>query len=142
VLSAGKFFNEFKDENDIYTRQIKIALKLSQCRGIGRIILIDGHLSFLKNHTLFEVPFAAIEIVRPDGIVVVIDDCEIIAERRRGDKNRIREHLEPDRLGQWQKLECSLASRYAKRLSVPCKEVTASDISHFMSTIKDLALTA
>lgn len=140
--SAGELVRKVDHIKDPLLRQIKLGEVLAQLGENERAVAIDGHLVLPADTGFFEVPFEALAALNPSALIVITDDCQLIAERRAKDLTRLRGQLSTDLLGDWQRRECFQALSYAARLGVPYREVSGSDTPRFLETLALLIASA
>ncbi|MBF0429187.1 MAG: AAA family ATPase [Magnetococcales bacterium] len=135
-LSAGKLAQKIEHEQDPNLRQLELGKMLARYRVSGSTLIVDGHLVFPKEGGFFDVPLDAVAALHPNAIIVVVDDCQMIANRRKNDQVRGRETIATPHLKKWQDREICLAIDYAKRLGIPSQTISARDTERFINVLE------
>ncbi|MFJ7436083.1 ATP-binding protein [Methylorubrum thiocyanatum] len=99
-------------------------------------ILFDGHNLIDAGDQIIEVPFEIIASLRPDGMIFVRSDADVIRQRRSLDLDRERPVRDTVTLEQHQQRGISLARDHAEALGVPIAIIEAGDELAFLHALE------
>tara|TARA_R110002012_G_scaffold77840_4_gene198348 strand:+ start:21092 stop:21547 length:456 start_codon:yes stop_codon:yes gene_type:complete len=99
------------------------------------LILLDAHSLMLVDGKLFKVPNHVIDAIKPNGLVFIKADPDIILRRRSGRGDSGASDLESEELGQMQLMALQAVEDYALAFNLPLSIVEADQPKDFSAAI-------
>ncbi|MCM1493660.1 MAG: ATP-binding protein [Muribaculaceae bacterium] len=131
----GKSFSADKFVSEIDDNQVLLLDAINELRQADEEFILDGHFCLLnKNGVITRIPMETYILLKPDTMILLLENSKIIAERRLQ-----RDGIQQDEriIADFQDAEKVYAVEIAKQLNIPL-EISggASDLERIVEIIK------
>lgn len=132
----NKGFLTDKFVSDIDDNQLLLIEAIDELRQKQEEFILDGHFCLLDAYgKVTRIPYNTFELLKPDAIILLTENPDIIAERRFQRDNIIQDICE---IREFQEAETQYAQEVSQKFRVPLQiSQGLNDLGHIMDFIKE-----